>query len=464
MFCCFFVFETFCDKITEINYIEDENIVSENPNIEYSADYTNEKIRRKIKEFADSGYPFAQISPKITQENDSVKIDLYIKKGVLVKNIRPSFVITDGKIKEYLLQKPIENIMQKNSEIYNYNSLETAKNILQSKKYINSATFFSPEEKDGFYEIPITAKVNKSVLFNGGLGLATYPKTTIVGNADLDIINVLGFGETFNFLYVNEELFYKISADLQIPYFLKTPFDILFFSQIEIGDSLYGSVSLSAGTQYFFDGFRAVKMLAEYSELSVQDSVSRYGGIKIALENTKSRYNYSQKDAYFDFSLKSGAIYKQNDWTPKGEFTANSAFHIPVFAGKNFSRFAFLTKPNIGIIAFKTPQTLHETQLFRLGGANSVRGYQESVFSGLSFASLGNEFRYYIADFSCVYLLGDYAAILNEKYSLSQTEQIFGYGAGISLPVKNFFFSLEWARHIKDYSDFGRLHFRISTF
>ena len=461
MFCCFFVIETFCAQIIEINYIDDENSSSEYPDIEYSAEYINEKIERKIMEFAYSGYPFAQISPKITQENDSVKIYLHIDKGVLVKNIRPT-IITDGKLKEYLVQKPIEATMRQNSEYYNYGGIEKAKTILQSKKYINSAVFFLPQINDDIYEIPIKVKSCNHVFFNGGLGLATYPKTSLVGNMDLNIVNILGFGETLDFSYAREERFYKTGGNLEIPYFLQTSFGLLFSAQIEIGNSLYGSVLLSAGAQYFFEGFWAAKMFGEYSELSVQDTVSRYSGIKFSLENIKKRLTRSQKSMDFNFSLKSGAVYIQKDWTPKGEITANAAFHIPV--GGKESRFAFLTKPNIGIIAFKTPQTLHETQLFRLGGANSVRGYQESVFSGLAFACLGNEFRYYAADYSAVYLLGDYATIINEKYSLSQTEQIFGYGAGISLPVKNFLFSLEWARHIKDYSDFGRLHFRISTF
>ena len=98
-----------------------------------------------------------------------------------------------------------------------------------------------------------------------------------------------------------------------------------------------------------------------------------------------------------------------------------------------------------------------------------MRGYQESVFSSLAYGAIGNELRFYIADYSAVYLLGDYAAMLNREYSLSDIKQIFGYGAGISLPVGNNFsrkimFSLEWAKHVKDHSDFGRLHFRIASF
>jgi len=450
--CCFFIFSAvFCE--------DSENKTLNFKKSEFSAEILNTKITKEIANFANSGYPFVRISPKITEKEDSIFVDLIIEKGELAENIQEKFII-DGKLKEYLVKKPIEKALKKNENRYNYSNLLKVKNILENKKYVEDVIFFSPEIKDSIYEIPIEIVPFNSVLFDGGLGLATYPKTQITGRANLAVVNILGFGEVLDFSYIGEELFYRIAGDLEIPYLLATPFGLLFSASTEIADSLYGTISVSAGISYSFGDFWTAKIFAEYSEITEQDTNSRYSGIKVALENGKKKFTRSKFNSQYNLSAKSGIIYDKNTWFHKGEFLAATAFHIPF----GETRFAYLTKPNLGAIAFEKPEILHKTQLFRLGGANSVRGYQESSFSALAFGELGNEFRYYITDFSAIYLLGDYAAYLNNKYSLSEVKHLFGYGLGTSIPVRKLTFSLEWARHINDFSNIGRMHFRLSNF
>ena len=450
--CCFFIFSTiFAESADNETLVFEKN--------KFSSGILNAKITKKIADFANNGYPFVKISPKITDTEDSVFVELLIEKGNFVKNVQPKFVI-NGKLSQHLAKKPIERILERNQEYYNHSDFSRAKIILENKKYIESARFFSPEIQDSIYEIPIVIEPFNSVLFDGGIGIATFPKTSVTGRANLAVVNILGFGEILDFSYIGEELFYRISGDLEIPFLLATPFGLFLSASAEIADTLYGTIMLSVGAGYFFGDFWTAKFFAEYSEIAVQDTITRYNGIKIALENGKRRFARSQKSAEFDFSAKSGIVYNRDNRFPKGEFLAQTAFHIPF----GTSRMAFLTKPNLGLIAFETPLTLHKTQLFRLGGANSVRGYQESSFSALAFGGFGNEFRCYIADFSALYVLADYATFLNKKYSLSNTSHIFGYGGGISIPVGRFSFSLEWAKHIKDYSELGRLHFRLSNF
>jgi outer membrane protein assembly factor BamA len=424
------------------------------------ADSINQKVQIKLTELANTGYPFAQISPEITQENGEIKVELHVEKGHFVGDLRPRF-ITDGNLREHLVRKPVEHFFADSANFYNHKKIEAAISVLQSRRYVRNAAFFAPEisASGDFYELPIKVLGHNSVFFSGGAGISTHPKTSVVGNANFNIVNPLGFGEVFDFSYIGEETFYRISGDLQIPYFLATPFGIVLSANAEIGEN-YGSILLSAGAQYFFGGFWTAGLLGVYSELSQEDSVSRYSGIRAVLENTKTRLQKGRRSAHFAFEVESGVIHNQNERLPKADILANTEFHIPF----GTSRFAYLTSPRLGIIAYSMPQDLHETQVFRLGGANSVRGYQESVFSAVAFGSLGNEFRFYMDSFSALYLLADYAAMQKNGYSLSQTEHILGYGAGISLPLRNVVFSLEWARHIRDFSDFGRLHFRFSTF
>ena len=443
MLCCFFVFNAFASS--------DKSQIF--------ADSINQVIQKKLTELVNSGYPFAQISPKITHENDEIKIDLQVEKGAFVGDLRPRF-ISDGNLREHLITKPVEHFFADSGNIYVHKDITAAISVLQSRRYVRNAMFFAPEMSGEIYELPIKVQSHNSVFFSGGLGFASYPKRSVVGNAKFNIVNPLGFGEVMDFSYMGEEAFYRISGDLQIPYFFATPFGLIFSANAEIGHEHYGSVLLSAGVQYFFGGFWTAGLLGVYGELSQKDTVSRYSGIKVTLENNRQRLQKGQSNAHFAFEVESGVIHSQNTRTPKADILANTRFHIPLAN----SRFAYLTSPQLGVIAYGTPENLHETQVFRLGGANSVRGYQESVFSAVAFGSLSNELRFYVDRFSAIYLLADYAAMQKSEYSISTAEHILGYGAGISLPLRNIVFSLEWARHIRDFSDFGRLHFRFSTF
>lgn len=457
--CCFFVFQIYAAIISRINYYEGENKISQYPNAEYNAEFVNEKIKEKIAEFVQTGYPFVRISPKITEENDSLIVSLFIDKGDFAGNVNAKFII-DGKLRYRLAEKPVENILRKNNIYYNYSAFEKGKSILLNKRYINSVSVFSPEILDTSTEVPIKVIPYNSVFFEGGLGFATFPENTVTGNMNLEIVNVLGFGEVVDFSYVKEDLFYKIGGSTEVPYILGTSFGALFSAEIEVANSLYGSISLSSGVKYFFGENMTAKMTADYSELTMEDTVSRYTGITVSLDNGKRKFIRSQKDFQMEITAKSGAVSSQKDWMPKGEITAKTAVHIPF----GNSRFAYLAKPNFGIIAFETPKIFHKTQVFRLGGANSVRGYQEGIFPCLSYGSLGNDFRYYINNFGAIYLLFDYAAIMPEEYEPSRISNIFGYGTGIALPVGKLSFSVEWARHYKEFSSLGRIHFRLGNY
>ncbi|MDR0304662.1 MAG: hypothetical protein LBH98_07865 [Chitinispirillales bacterium] len=441
--------------ITEIVYREEEYETREYPNVEYSPEFISRTVKGIVSFLASNGHPFVKISPKITEKNDSITVDLFIDKGTFVKTSDVKFII-NGKLKYYLAEKPIENILK---SYYDYYDFEKVKNILQSKKYINSVSIFFPEINDSSIEIPIKIEPVNSVFFDGGLGFATYPKNTVTGNASLGIVNVFGAGEIVNFSYFAEELFYKLNGDFEIPYILRTSVGALFSAEIEVSDSLYGSVSLSAGTQFFGEKF-SMKIMMNYSELTIGDTLSRYTGINFLIDNGAKKFTRSNFAAQTEFSAKSGVISDKKNWMPKGEISAQFAIHIPV----GNSRLAFLTKPSVGMIAFETPQNLHRTQIFRIGGAKSVRGYQESIFPCLSFGILGNDFRYYISESGAVYLLFDYGAAMDKEYDFFGISQIFGYGAGITIPVGKLSFSLEWARHYKEFSSLGRIHFRIGNY
>jgi len=109
LLCCFFFFSLLFAQIPDT-----ETLVFEKN--KFSSGILNAKIAKKIADFANNGYPFVKISPRITETQDSVFVELFIEEGTLVKNTQARFII-NGKLKEYLARKPIEKILERSIEI-----------------------------------------------------------------------------------------------------------------------------------------------------------------------------------------------------------------------------------------------------------------------------------------------------------------------------------------------------------
>ena len=99
-----------------------------------------------------------------------------------------------------------------------------------------------------------------------------------------------------------------------------------------------------------------------------------------------------------------------------------------------------------GYIYNSSDSTIFENELFRIGGLNTLRGFdEESIFaSGYSIVTL--EFRYLLEQNSYLYVFTNDAWYENKSSSASIREDIpYGFGAGISFETNAGIFSINYA-------------------
>ena len=74
-------------------------------------------------------------------------------------------------------------------------------------------------------------------------------------------------------------------------------------------------------------------------------------------------------------------------------------------------------------------------ELFRIGGASTLRGFNEESIFGSAYSILNLEYRFYLNSASKIYSISDFAFIQN-KFTIQETE-LFGFGLGYSFQSKN---------------------------
>jgi outer membrane protein assembly factor BamA len=107
---------------------------------------------------------------------------------------------------------------------------------------------------------------------------------------------------------------------------------------------------------------------------------------------------------------------------------------------------------------------LFRSELYRLGGLNSIRGFNENEFFAVWYAIASIEQRLYFQESSFLFLFADYARINEGK---DGDFSVLGAGAGLSFLTQAGVFSLVYALGESPTQrfnpTFSKIHFGISS-
>jgi len=154
--------------------------------------------------------------------------------------------------------------------------------------------------------------------------------------------------------------------------------------------------------------------LIELTNVTIQDFDKKEIGI---LFNYKNKYE-------FNFQTTFGTRTHNNERTNQLqiEFNASTTY-------KTSATTALYLKNTTGILS--SPNYFYN-ELYRIGGTNSIRGFdQQSIFAS-KYSYLNTEFRLFTKDSSYLYTIGDFGTYTNN----AQNTTIFGIGIGYSISRK----------------------------
>jgi len=418
----------------------DDYFVLPIPKIESTLEIINSELINK-------GLPFAKFNLKNIEKKDSnnLQADLFADQNSerTIDNI-----IIKGY--EQFPKSYIKHFLKiKQEQLFNL------KNIKQKTELINDLLFTnqtkSPEvlfTKDST-TIYLYLKKTKSNAFDGFLGFGTNEATNKIefdGYLNLSLVNNLNYGEQFNLIYKSDENDQKtFDANLTLPYLFGLAIGTELALNIFKKDSTFTTVNQGASIFYQINsrhkilaGINAIQsnnLLSEISTLDLNDYNSLFYKVK---------YNFKKSNLYdflfplnfqIDTSIGLGNR-KSNDITEKQIETKLAVSKIINLDDNN----SFYIKAD-GKTLLSDSYFINE--LFRFGGINSIRGFEENSILASQYGLINLEYRYRLSSGIYIHSITD-AAYLENKITNSK-EKLFGFGFGFGIITKAGLLKLNYA-------------------
>ena len=283
--------------------------------------------------------------------------------------------------------------------------------------------------------------------FDGFIGFSNNDKQQLIfnGYVDLTLNNIVNTGETFTLYWKSDGNKQKtFNAAIALPYIFKTPFGLKAQLNIFKQDSTFQNTKTGIDLGYFFNYNSRLYLGYQATESSDIQNVNT---------TTISDFKNSFVTANFEF-----LDFKSDDYL----FPENSKINMKVGVGSRNSKrntnkqvfFSIDLKHNIYLNDKNSFNIKSENyylqsnqyiinELYRFGGINSIRGFNENSLQANFFSSVLTEYRYRLSPNVYVHSIIDYG-YYQDKTSDSKGNLV-GLGFGFGLLTKTGLFNIIYA-------------------
>jgi len=408
--------------------------------IETALEYINSELTNK-------GLPFAKFSLQNIEKRDpnNLQANLLVDKNS-ERNIDNILI----KGYEQFPKSYIKHFLKiKRKQIFNLNTIKKKTERLNDLSFTNQAK--SPEvlfTKDST-TLYLYLEKTKSNAFDGFLGFGTNETTNKLefdGYLNLNLTNNLNYGEEFNLIYKSDENEQKtFDANLTLPYLFGLPLGTEFALNIFKKDSTFTTVNQEASIFYQINSKH--KVIAGINSIQSNNLLDQLITTDIQDYNSifyKTRYLFKQPNIYdllfpTDFLLDASFGFgnrKSNLQTEPQTEMKLMVSKIMNLDDKN--SFFIKTKGNVLL-----SDSYFSNELFRFGGINSIRGFEENSIIASYYGLINLEYRYRLNSGIYVHSITD-AAYFENKI-IDAKEKLFGFGFGFGILTKAGLLKLNYA-------------------
>lgn len=439
------------------------------------ADY----LERQTMKFANMGFPFVQISlDSIRISEAQIEANLKVSKGKYY-----TFKKLNIKGDSSISQRTIHGIID-----YQLDEAYAELKVRDVDRKIEQCSFIAsikPAEimytSEGF-EVFIYVKSIKVSFLRGALGLQPNPvsqKMALTGEVNLKLENALKKGELlkFNWRSIKPQT-QRMNFNFNYPYLFQTPFGIEAQLLLYKRDSTFLDLNTELNISYTLgNGFklRAHYRFLQSSILSGAASSNEFSnlngyrtnsyGLSLAKQNLDNLVNPS-KGRIFSSKLFVGQRILDEDSTEildlKNTTLSGHLMYrefLPVFP-RHVIHFAAL-------FDFYSSAKIFENELYRFGGLNTLRGFNEEQLFASTKAQLTFEYRFLLDESSNVFLFYDQCFYENVASSYYY-DKPFGFGGGISFGSNIGVFAITYAigKEFSNPIDFrsSKIHFGYTAY
>jgi hypothetical protein len=287
----------------------------------------------------------------------------------------------------------------------------------------------------------------KSNSFDGFIGFSNDENRKVIFNGYLDLTlnNAMNSGEKLALYWKSngkDQKTFRVGAE--IPYIFKSPIAMKVQLNIFKQDSTFQNTQTAIDFGYYFNyntrlylGYQSAESsdIKNSNTLLLSDYTNKFYTSNFEfVEYKEDDYLFPEKS---NFNIKIGTGRRDS------KFQNNSQFYGSV----NFSHNLYLNAKNILNIKSQNYYLQSDTyilnELYRFGGINSIRGFNENTLQGNIFSSFLTEYRYVLSPSIYFHSIMDYAYFQDKTTNIKGN--LIGLGLGFGLLTKNGLFNLVYA-------------------
>ncbi|WP_396191207.1 hypothetical protein [Flavobacterium sp.] len=333
------------------------------------------------------------------------------------------------------------------NKVFNQQNLEKLYKDIEQYRFVKQTKYpeiLFTKDSTKVYVYLEKAKANN---FDGFIGFSNDENSKVIFNGYLDLTlnNILNSGEKLALYWKsNGEDQKTFNLGIELPYIFKSPIGLKAQLNIFKQDSTFQNTQTSIDLGYFFNfntrlylGYQS----AESSDINNVNTSTLSDFENQFITSTFEFVNFKPDD--FLFPEKSNYTIKLGTGKRDSQFQSNNQF----FGSLNLKHNFYLNDKNIVNIKSQNFYLQSEeyiiNELYRFGGINSIRGFNENSLQSNIFSSILTEYRYVLSSNIYVHSIIDYAYYQDKTTNVK--DNLLGLGFGFGLLTKNGLFNLVYA-------------------
>jgi hypothetical protein len=333
------------------------------------------------------------------------------------------------------------------NKIFNQDNLQKIQADFEKLRFVSQRKY--PEILFGQDSTKVYVYLEKAKpnTFDGFIGFNNSEEQKIIVNGYLDIQlqNILNAGEKFSLYWKSDgKKQTTFNVAIETPYLFKTPLGLKAQLNIFKQDSIFQNTQTGIDLGYYFN--YNTKVYLGYQEAESSDIQNTNNSI---ISDYKNSFITTHLD-YFSYAIddylfpeRTAIYFKLGTGKRNSKIKSDSQF----FSALNLSHNFYLNKKNVinlrSLNYYLKSDSYIINELYRFGGINSIRGFNENSLQGNVFTSLLTEYRYVANPNLYLHSIIDYGYFQDQSSKISNT--LLGLGVGFGIVTKNGLINLIYA-------------------
>ncbi|MBN1578940.1 MAG: BamA/TamA family outer membrane protein [Chitinispirillaceae bacterium] len=416
------------------------------------------------RSYTGCGYPFVSVAADLqTNRHDTIGLTFHIDPDEEYLFSRPelkgSFTTKNKLILRDLSIKP--------GARFDHRAIDQSLERLQTRNYITAAAALPPviaASADSSAPparriiVPFVINDRSGMGLDGAAGLevGSGDRPQVHGNIQFAFTNLFHSGEEAQLSYAGDRSRQRLDIGFSQPWFFGLPLVVDAGGGLEVVSEAYGYLFGDLGL--FYEPavrWRAGVNLNGHTvsqDARAAGENGSFAGADLVLARSPEPYRDGAWCRELTIATGSGLTRKGRLYNRSHiDFTAGGHLPFPFHT-------ALMLRVNSGHLITRE-NALVPSELYRVGGNGSLRGYMENEFAFRTVVYGQAEYLYYFQPGTPVYLFFDGGIGFENDIGLNRSyRKMWGYGIGIRIPAGIGMLSVEWARNIQDIKSMGRIH------